>query len=92
MGLQLETELGGKLNKRVAYAFRVELMIPFYTSVDTELTGFDLLNTELSFKVGLKMSKWASLDYVFSARRYPIIVDQWQVVNNLVLSLTADIL
>jgi hypothetical protein len=67
-------------------------MFPMYTSIDTDLTGFDLLNTDLSFKVGLKMSKWASLDYVFSAKRVPVMVDQWQIVNNLVLSITANIL
>ena len=91
-GLQLETELTGKIKKELIYAFRVELMYPLYTSIDTELSGFDLLNTDISFKLGLKLGKWASLDYLFGAKRLPLIVDQWQLVNNLVLSITANIL
>ena len=92
-GLQLEAEVAGKLAKQLVYAFRLELMYPFVTSVDTgDLRGFDLLNAELSFKVGLKISKWASLDYVFAAKRAPMIVNQWQIINNLVFSVTANIL
>lgn len=92
LGLQLEAELGGKIKKNLVYAFRVELMYPFVTSIDTDLSGFDLLNTDLSFKLGLKISKWASLEYVFAAKRLPLIVNQWQITNNLVFSLTANIL
>jgi hypothetical protein len=91
-GLQFEAEIGGKIKKNLVYAFRLELMYPFVTSIDTDLSGFDLLNTEISFKVGLKLAKWASLDYVLAAKRIPLIVDQWQLVNNLVLSFTANIL
>jgi len=92
VGIQLEAIIAGNLSKRLSYAFALELMFPMYTSVETGLSGFDLLNTDLSFQVGLKMSKWASLSYVFSAKRIPVLVDQWQIVNNLVLSFTANIL
>ena len=51
-----------------------------------------LINADVSFKVGVKVTNWASLDYVFSAKRLPLIIDQWQVLNNLVLSITAQIL
>jgi hypothetical protein len=91
-GMQLEVELGGKIQPQLLYAFRLELMMPFYTDIKTSLSGFDLINTDLSFKLGLKLSSWASLDYVFMARRMPLVVNQWQVVNNLVLSITANIL
>jgi len=93
VGLQIEVELGGKVAPQLSYAFRLELMLPFYTDIDTgKLGGFDLMNADLTFKLGLKLSSWASLDYLFSAKRMPLIVNQWQVVNNLVLSITANIL
>ena len=91
-GLQIEALLGGKIQANLTYAFRLELMYPFVTSIDTPLTGFDLLNTDITFKLSLKISKWAALEYSFGAKRQPLIVDQWQVTNNLVLSVTANIL
>lgn len=92
MGLQLEADLGGKIKKNLVYAFHMELMYPFVTSIHSDLSGFDLLNTVITFKLGLKIAKWASLEYVFGAKRLPLIVNQWQVTNNLVLSLVANIL
>jgi hypothetical protein len=91
-GLQIEALLGGSIQKNLTYAFRLELMYPFVTSIDTPLSGFDLLNTDITFKLSLKISKWAALEYSFGAKRLPLIVDQWQVTNNLVLSVTANIL
>lgn len=91
-GMQIEALLGGNIQKNLIYAFRLEMMYPFVTSIDTPLVGFDLLNTDITFKLSLKVSKWASLEYSFGAKRLPLIVNQWQVINNLVLSVTADIL
>ncbi|MCD6500289.1 MAG: hypothetical protein J7M25_18490 [Deltaproteobacteria bacterium] len=91
-GVQLNAEIKGTFKKRLNYAFAAEFMFPFYTSIDTDLSGFDLLNANISFKVGVKVASWASVDYVFSAKRIPLLVRQWQVLNNLVLTLTANIL
>ena len=42
LGLQLETIVGGKLAKQLVYVFRLEIMYPFVTSVDTgDLRGFE---------------------------------------------------
>jgi hypothetical protein len=90
-GLQLEVLLGGELKKHLTYAFRAELMVPFYTSVDTPERGFDLMNTDLSFRIGLKLAKWASLDYAFGAKRFPMLVSSWQITTQLVLSVTVNI-
>lgn len=92
LGPQLVVALEGQLKKRLTYAFRAEFMLPTYISVESPLRGFDLLSADVSFKVGVKVANWASLDYVFSAKRFPLIIDQWQVLNNLVLSITAHVL
>mgnify|MGYP006297028197 CR=1 FL=1 len=92
VGPQLNFTIEGKIKKKLSYAFNAELMFPVYTSVDTELSGFNLLNSDVQFKLGVEITKWASLDYVFTAKRQPMILDEWQILNNLVFSLTANVL
>lgn len=90
-GAELEVKVSGDINKRISYLFQANLMYPIVTSVDTDLEGFDLLNADLSMKVSFKLAKWASIDYVFGARLVPLLFRKWQVTNNLVLSIKADI-
>lgn len=90
LGLELNFGISGSVSKRITYAFQADLMLPFVTSVPTTLTGFELLNADISFKVGVKLAKWASLDYVFRALRIPLLTNNWQVTNNLVLNVKAD--
>ena len=91
-GIQMNIALNGKVNKRLSYEFLTELMYPIVTSIDTELKGFDLLNADISFKLSLKLASWASLDYSFRAQKLPLLSEAWQVTNNLVLSLTANVI
>lgn len=91
-GVQLNVVFTGSFNKQVSYSFLTEFLYPVVTNVATDLKGFDLLNTDISLKVSLKLSDWASLDYLFSAKKIPLLSERWQVVNNLVLSLSANIL
>jgi hypothetical protein len=90
LGLELNIALTGDISQRVSYAFVADFMLPFITNIPTTLQGFELLNADLSFKVSVKLVKWASLDYVFRALRTPLLVDKWQVTNNLLLSIKAD--
>lgn len=91
-GAQLRVEMGGATNdKLLSYLLKGELMYPFVTSVDTAISGIDLLNTELSFNLNVKLSSWASLTYSISVNRLPMILNKWQVTNNLMLSITASL-
>lgn len=92
LGMELNIGISGNISKRVIYEFKADLMLPFVTSIPTNLSGFELLNADLSFKVGVKLAKWASLDYVFRALRVPLLTNKWQVTNNLVLNIKADFL
>ena len=92
VGPQMNLSIGGEIKDRLKYSFAAELMFPIYTSIDTELSGFNLLNTDVEFKIGVEISKWASLNYVFTAKRQPMILDEWQILNNLVFTVTANIL
>lgn len=91
-GVDLSINLAGSLHKRVTYEFNADILLPFVTSVPTTLKGFELMNADISFKVGVKLIKWASLDYVFRAQRVPLLTTNWQVTNNLVLNVKADFL
>jgi hypothetical protein len=92
VGPQLEAVLAGKIKEKLSYSFAAELMFPVYTSVDTELSGFNLMNADITFELSVEIKKWASLSYAFSAKRNPILLDEWQILNNLVLSLTASVM
>jgi hypothetical protein len=91
LGLELKLGFTGKMEQFLTYDFLINLMVPFITSVPTTLQGFELLNADIQFKVTLKMAEWASLNYVFRAQRLPILTENWQVSNNLVLSFTANL-
>ncbi|MFH2008184.1 MAG: hypothetical protein ABI333_16495 [bacterium] len=90
-GVQLDVQLSGELKKHLTYSFNAELMYPVHTSVETPIQSFDLMNVDLSFRIGVKLGKRASLDYQFSAKRLPMLVTSWQITNNLVLSVMVNL-
>lgn len=92
VGPQFNLTIDGEIKKKLKYSFNAEMMFPVYTSIDTDLSGFNLLNTDLEFKLGVEVNKWASFNYVFTAKRQPMILDEWQILNNLVFTVTANIL
>ncbi len=91
-GIEMRIALTGNVSKQISYAFLAELMYPLITNVQTSLKGFDLFNADLGLKVSFKLAKWAAFDYIFQAKMIPLLTEKWQVTNNLVLSLKADIL
>lgn len=97
LGAEVELELGGKLSEQVTYGATANLLHPFYSDpekvVDGEtLEGFDLANIDLSAKVSFKLARWASVDYVLTAKRQPLVVAGWQVQNNLLLNAAFNLL
>jgi hypothetical protein len=91
-GVELHLDLSGTVvDKILSYGLHLELMYPFAHNADTDLEGIALFNTELKFTLNVKVFEWASLNYALSVVRTPLIVDKWQVVNSLMLSLTANI-
>ncbi len=91
-GAELRLLASGTLRKALKYSLRAEVMYPIVNNADTDLEGMDLLNTEIEFLAGVKLAEWASLDYSLKAVKLPLVVDEWQVQNGLLLSLTASIL
>lgn len=91
-GAELQVGVTGVLaNKILTYGLYAEVMFPFAHTAETDLEGVELVNMDFRFTLGIKLFSWASLVYSLSALRVPLIVDQWQVTNNLMLSITADL-
>ena len=92
LGAELHLTAGGQFNEIVTYTARVALMQPFVHNAETELEGFELLNTEFEFLLGVKLTRWASLDYQFKAFRVPLVLDDFQIQNGLLLSVNANLI
>ena len=75
--------------KITLHTIGVELMYPFWTSIEAPVKGFDLMNLDLQFKLTVQLASWATLSYVFSAKRVPMLVDRWQISNQMALGFTA---
>jgi hypothetical protein len=91
-GAELDVALSGALAENITWSAGAELFYPLYTSVDTGLSGTELLVTELSGKLTVRLTKWASLDYVVSAKKIPLVLDAWQVQNGLLLTVGFDLI
>lgn len=93
VGAELHVNMTGTaFDKIVTYGVYAEIMYPFYTSIDTApLKGADLFNIEFKVMVGIKLWKWVSLNYALAALRIPMILDDWQVTNTLLVTVKADL-
>lgn len=94
VGAELEFDLKGEHNKFITWSLQANLLYPFVTetSIDTNLEGAELINVDFSGKLSVKLADWASLDYVLTARRVPLVVDAWQVQNGLLLTTSFKLL
>jgi hypothetical protein len=91
-GVEARIDAAGAFNGFVTYAFYVDVLAPFYNSIERGLSGNDLINFDVSLKLGFKLSKWASIDYVMGVRRFPLLVDVVQAWNGLMFSFAGNIL
>ncbi len=92
VGVELEAVATGELATNVSWQLSANVLHPFVTSADTDLEGLDLMNVELGAKLALRLTSWASLDYVFSAKRIPLVLDEWQRQHNLLLTAAFSVL
>ena len=85
-GAELGLEAVGSVADNVSYTARADFFYPLYESEDSPQDGIEKLNTDISGKLSVRLSKYFSLDYILSLKRIPIIVDEWQVQNGLLVS------
>ncbi len=102
IGLEVEVSAEGALTETLTYALTLNTLTPFYSDPSTSAadpeTGetlegaIELTNVDIGAKVGVKLAKWASLDYVLSAKYLPLVVPDWQVTNSLLLNASFNLL
>ena len=85
-GAEVQLDAQGAVSDTLSYTLLANTLYPFFVSTDTPLKGVELANVTIEGKVSVKLAKWASLDYVVSVKRVPLVVDAWQVQNGLLLS------
>ena len=91
-GGEAEVAVTGELAENLTWGAKGNVFYPFYTSVKTDLKGLHLMSVDLSGKLSVRLAKWASLDYIVSAKRIPLILDAWQVQNTVLFTAGFDII
>lgn len=92
IGAEIDIEASGDIDESLGWNASLNVLFPFVTTADTDLSGTDLINTEFNAKLSARLSKWASVDYVFTAKKIPLVLDEWQVQNNLLLTASFSVL
>ncbi|MCA9526520.1 MAG: hypothetical protein KC549_09535 [Myxococcales bacterium] len=92
VGVEVGAEASGTIGQQITWSVNANTLYPFIVEADTDLEGVDLTNVEFNGKVGVKLAKWASLDYVLTAKRIPLVLDDWQVQNGVLLSTAFNLL
>ncbi len=85
IGAEAEVALAGDVTEGVAWKAKANVFMPAYSTKGSK-TGVDAMTSDLSFAVGIKLAKWLSIDYSFSARRVPLVLDSWQIQNGIILT------
>ncbi len=85
-GAEVELEANGALTKTLSYKAKSRFFYPLYSTSAAKFEGLDALSTEVTAGVSVKLAKWASLDYVATIKRIPLVLDQWQVQHGLLLT------
>ncbi len=94
IGAEARLNAGGSAFKKLlSYSLSTGVMLPFYSSVTNGKSIPELINFDLAFKLGIQVFKWLAINYALNITYAPLIVpEKFQVTNNLVLSLTWNVL
>lgn len=91
LGWELNAVAAGTYKEYINYSAKANFMYPFIDNVDTPLSGMDLMNVETELLVGFKLAAWASLDYTLKVFKIPLVSEEWQIQNGLMLTFTASV-
>jgi len=92
VGAALEVEANRAVNDYVNWTLSATFFQPVYTTAEAANASGSLLNTDVSAKVSVKLARWASLDLVAAARKFPLILDEWQFQSGVLLTTTFNLI
>lgn len=85
VGAEAEVAMAGDVTEGVAWKAKANVFMPAYSTAGKK-TGLDAMTSDLGFGIGVKLAKWLSLDYTITARRVPLILDDWQIQNGVMIT------
>lgn len=91
VGAEFELAMSGQPEENLKWTALAHFFYPFASSSDTEFSGLDVMNTNLQGALSLKLGTKASLDYVLNIKRVPLVLDDWQIQNGLMLTAGFDL-
>jgi len=93
-GAVLEAEAEGAIAENIGWKLKAAFFFPLVASVTPEgVDGIERTTADISGKLSVRLAKYLTLDYMLSAKHYPIITKKtWQVQNGLLLTAAVDIL
>lgn len=91
-GADVEIKVAGTPTENIDWKAGANFFLPVTSSSDRDFEGLDVLNTNISGGVSVKLSDWASIDYVLTMKRIPLVLDEWQVHNGVIFTAGFDLL
>ena len=88
-GAVLDVNVAGKPAPNVSWKVDTSIFLEAFTDSKIEANAF---NMDLNGLFSVKLTKWASFDYVLLIKHVPRIVDRWQVQNGVVLTVGFDLM
>lgn len=76
----------GQWQKRLGWRAKAALFHPLWTSRSGAPSGLDAVQADLAAGLSVKLGEWLSLEYRFTGRRIPVVIDRWQTTHGVVLS------
>lgn len=93
LGWESALEIWGDLQEgKASYRAGVEFLVPFVTSElppEDDRNAFELTTIEVNGALSFRLVEWASLDYELKVLKEPLLLDEYQIQNNLLLTFGA---
>ncbi len=87
-GAELAAYIEGKLlEDKITYKAGGEVLIPFVEAspIQDKAVG-DRINVSMGAALSFRLVEWASVDYQLAVLRQPQVIEEWQIVNQLLLT------
>lgn len=77
-----------KFDSTIVYKLGGEVITPIVYDDEADRGSFELTNFEFFGDFSTKISSWLSIQYNIKAQKQPQLIDEWQIQNNLLLSIS----
>lgn len=79
---------GVAADDKLTYGVGMEVLFPFFSDPDTGASMADLINFEFGATAKYAVTTWLSVDYELRIIREPLVVDEYQIANALLVTLS----